>query len=186
VRTVFDVVRQIPGAPTPPPLDQCANPTIAGAHDGGIPGGAQAGAPATGSEIPATTGSGTAPSGAGTTMSAPGAGTAQAGGTLQPSALPGATTSGVASWVNPVNRSYATDQAVTVALHPGGAGVALPGLVLLAVLLVPPAVAAGLTALRRRRAGAVRGRPPARSRSGRTSRLACREVPGLRSADGRN
>jgi hypothetical protein len=40
--------------------------------------------------------------------------------------------------VNPVNRSYATDQAVTVALHPGGAGVALPGLVLLAVLLVPP------------------------------------------------
>ena len=38
VQTVFSAIQQIPGAPAPPPLNQCANPNIPGAVDGGIPG----------------------------------------------------------------------------------------------------------------------------------------------------
>ncbi|NYG07294.1 phosphate ABC transporter phosphate-binding protein [Phycicoccus badiiscoriae] len=38
VKVVFSAVKRIPGAPTPPPLSRCANPTIPGAVDGGVPG----------------------------------------------------------------------------------------------------------------------------------------------------
>jgi phosphate transport system substrate-binding protein len=52
VKGVFAAVRRIPGAPTPPPLSQCANPTITGQPGNTGPSGNQGGSGTTGNGNP--------------------------------------------------------------------------------------------------------------------------------------
>jgi phosphate transport system substrate-binding protein len=66
VKGVFDAVRRIPGAPTPPPLPQCANPTLHGGGDTG-PSGNPSGSGTTGGSGSGGSGSGGGGGGGGST-----------------------------------------------------------------------------------------------------------------------
>ena len=57
VQGVFAAVRRIPGAPTPPPISKCANPTITGVGNGGGPSGNPGGPSTTGGSGGTTGGS---------------------------------------------------------------------------------------------------------------------------------
>jgi phosphate transport system substrate-binding protein len=97
VQAVFDAVKRIPGAPAPPPLSQCNNPTIQHGGGGGTPTptGQPTILPSGSGPAPTPTGSGPAPTASGPTPSAgpspTGPGTT--GGVVAPGATPTATPS---------------------------------------------------------------------------------------------
>ncbi len=95
VRGVFAAVRRIPGAPTPPPLSQCANPTITGQGGNPGPSGNPGGSGTTGSGNPGSGTTGGGPTGGGggkqtggkkTGGKTPGAGGGAPGGGVLPTA----------------------------------------------------------------------------------------------------
>jgi phosphate transport system substrate-binding protein len=74
VKGVFDAVRRIPGAPTPPALDNCDNPTITGVGFGGGPQGNPGGEGTTGGTGSVSDGSGGGSGGGGSGGSGTGGG----------------------------------------------------------------------------------------------------------------
>jgi len=100
VQDVFDAVRRLPGAPTPPPIDaqHCPNPQVTGQGPGGVP----AGAPGTHSG-----GGGTTSSSSGPLASASASASAAAASAAATAGATGSATPGGVSLLSPAQREAA-------------------------------------------------------------------------------
>lgn len=183
VQVVFDAVKRIPGAPTPPPLSRCANPTIPGAVDGGVPG-VTAG---TGRAAPPGSGGGSVagspaptPGSLGSTSVTPGGSTGRARAGQPGGAAPAAA---AASGAAPAAAASAGNQVGSAGLAPSenvslvvpsasGTSASYPALLALLLIVLPAVLARPVLAsvtwlhgagpdLARRLPGLVRRRPVA-------------------------